>query len=103
MLSRMVGHITYLSDDAMGTKFGRGLKSEKLNYDFNSVEFQVESYLRYQGEEFSSRRSEEHTYDLQSLMRTSYDVFCLKKKYYTARLIVLFQEYKRQMPNRHRH
>ncbi|MCI0917865.1 homoserine O-succinyltransferase MetX [Stutzerimonas stutzeri] len=55
MLARMVGHITYLSDDAMGTKFGRGLKSEKLNYDFNSVEFQVESYLRYQGEEFSSR------------------------------------------------
>ena len=42
MLARMVGHITYLSDDAMGTKFGRGLKSEKLNYDFNSVEF-VES------------------------------------------------------------
>src|SRR5690606_3363968 len=31
MLARMVGHITYLSDDAMGTKFGRGLKSEKLN------------------------------------------------------------------------
>ncbi len=55
MLARMVGHITYLSDDAMGTKFGRGLKSEKLNYDFNSVEFQVESYLRYQGEEFSTR------------------------------------------------
>ena len=55
MLARMVGHITYLSNDAMGTKFGRGLKSEKLNYDFNSVEFQVESYLRYQGEEFSGR------------------------------------------------
>ncbi|MFZ6045859.1 homoserine O-acetyltransferase [Pseudomonas sp. CR3202] len=55
MLARMVGHITYLSDDAMGEKFGRGLKSEKLNYDFHSVEFQVESYLRYQGEEFSGR------------------------------------------------
>jgi homoserine O-acetyltransferase len=55
MLARMVGHITYLSDDAMGEKFGRGLKSEKLNYDFHSVEFQVESYLRYQGEEFSTR------------------------------------------------
>jgi len=55
MLARMVGHITYLSDDAMGQKFGRGLKSEKLNYDFHSVEFQVESYLRYQGEEFSGR------------------------------------------------
>jgi homoserine O-acetyltransferase len=39
----------------LGEKFGRGLKSEKLNYDFHSVEFQVESYLRYQGEEFSGR------------------------------------------------
>ena len=55
MLARMVGHITYLSDDAMGEKFGRDLKSDKLNYDFHSVEFQVESYLRYQGEEFSGR------------------------------------------------
>ena len=55
ILARMVGHITYLSDDAMGEKFGRDLKSDKLNYDFHSVEFQVESYLRYQGEEFSGR------------------------------------------------
>ncbi|PVZ15528.1 MULTISPECIES: homoserine O-acetyltransferase [unclassified Pseudomonas] len=55
MLARMVGHITYLSDDSMGEKFGRGLKNEKLNYDFHNVEFQVESYLRYQGEEFSGR------------------------------------------------
>ena len=55
ILARMVGHITYLSDDAMGEKFGRDLKSDKLNYDFHSVEFQVESYLRYQGEEFSTR------------------------------------------------
>lgn len=55
MLARMVGHITYLSDDSMGEKFGRELKSDKLNYDFHSVEFQVESYLRYQGEEFSTR------------------------------------------------
>ncbi|AGI22236.1 homoserine O-succinyltransferase MetX [Pseudomonas sp. MT3] len=54
-LARMVGHITYLSDDAMGAKFGRDMKSEKLNYDLHSVEFQVESYLRYQGEEFSTR------------------------------------------------
>jgi homoserine O-acetyltransferase len=55
MLARMVGHITYLSDDSMGEKFGRELKSDKLKYDFHSVEFQVESYLRYQGEEFSGR------------------------------------------------
>ncbi|HLT03697.1 MAG TPA: homoserine O-acetyltransferase [Pseudomonas sp.] len=54
-LARMIGHITYLSDDAMGEKFGRELKSDRLNYDFHSVEFQVESYLRYQGDEFSTR------------------------------------------------
>ena len=54
-LARMVGHITYLSDDAMGKKFGRELRSEQLNYDLTSVEFQVESYLRYQGQEFSGR------------------------------------------------
>ena len=55
MLARMVGHITYLSDDAMGEKFGRERKSEKPNFDLHNVEFQVESYLRYQGEEFSGR------------------------------------------------
>ncbi|WP_040259552.1 homoserine O-succinyltransferase MetX [Pseudomonas massiliensis] len=55
MLARMVGHITYLSDDSMGEKFGRELKSDQLAYDFHSVAFQVESYLRYQGEEFSGR------------------------------------------------
>jgi len=55
MLARMVGHITYLSDDAMGSKFGRELRSAQLNYDLTSVEFEVESYLRYQGEEFSGR------------------------------------------------
>ncbi len=55
MLARMVGHITYLSDDAMGEKFGRELRTDRLNYDFTSVEFQVESYLRYQGQEFSAR------------------------------------------------
>ena len=54
MLARMVGHITYLSDDSMGQKFGRELKTDQLNYDFHSVEFQVESYLRYQGEQFSN-------------------------------------------------
>ena len=53
-LARMVGHITYLSDDSMGEKFGRELKADRLNYDFHNVEFQVESYLRYQGEQFSN-------------------------------------------------
>ncbi len=52
-VARMLGHITYLSDDAMGDKFGRELKNEQLNYDYG-VEFQVESYLRHQGESFAS-------------------------------------------------
>ncbi|OPX54298.1 homoserine O-acetyltransferase [Oceanospirillum multiglobuliferum] len=51
-LARMVGHITYLSEDSMGDKFGRDLRSDKINFGFD-VEFQVESYLRYQGEMFS--------------------------------------------------
>ncbi len=54
MLARMLGHITYLSDDAMRAKFGRELREGHLNYDF-SVEFQVESYLRYQGSAFVER------------------------------------------------
>jgi len=53
-VARMLGHITYLSDDAMGDKFGRELRTEKLNYSFG-VEFEVESYLRYQGEAFAGR------------------------------------------------
>ncbi|MBE0506152.1 MAG: homoserine O-acetyltransferase [Marinospirillum sp.] len=53
-LARMVGHITYLSEHSMGEKFGRDLRTDKLNYGFD-VEFQVESYLRYQGESFSER------------------------------------------------
>ncbi len=54
MLARMLGHITYLSDDAMRAKFGRELREGKLNFNFD-VEFQVESYLRYQGRAFVER------------------------------------------------
>jgi len=54
MLARMLGHITYLSDDAMRAKFGRELREGKLNFGFD-VEFQVESYLRYQGQSFVDR------------------------------------------------
>jgi len=53
-LARMLGHITYLSEDAMSEKFGRELRSDKLNFNYG-VEFQVESYLRYQGESFVNR------------------------------------------------
>ncbi|MFD2192000.1 homoserine O-succinyltransferase MetX [Pistricoccus aurantiacus] len=52
-LARMVGHITYLSEVAMGSKFGRDLRSDDFNFDYG-VEFQVESYLRYQGDAFST-------------------------------------------------
>jgi homoserine O-acetyltransferase len=51
-VARMIGHITYLSDDAMAQKFGRSLRSAGLSYGYD-VEFQIESYLRYQGEKFS--------------------------------------------------
>ncbi len=54
MLARMLGHITYLSDDAMRAKFGRELREGKINFGFD-VEFQVESYLRYQGRSFVDR------------------------------------------------
>lgn len=52
MLARMVGHITYLSEDGMREKFGRELRSGKLSFDFNP-QFEIESYLQYQGERFS--------------------------------------------------
>ncbi len=52
-LARMLGHITYLSDDSMAAKFGRELRGERLKFDFD-VEFQIESYLRYQGDRFAA-------------------------------------------------
>ncbi|MDA0877227.1 MAG: homoserine O-acetyltransferase [Proteobacteria bacterium] len=53
-VARMIGHITYLSDDDMAQKFGRSLRRrEDYSYDFG-VDFEIESYLRYQGEKFSS-------------------------------------------------
>ena len=56
-VARMIGHITYLSDDDMAEKFGRELRraegdSDEYNFSFD-VEFEVESYLRYQGEKFA--------------------------------------------------
>ena len=51
-IARMLGHITYLSDDAMGEKFGRKLRDGKIKYSFD-VEFEMESYLRYQGDKFA--------------------------------------------------
>ncbi|HEY9108277.1 MAG TPA: homoserine O-acetyltransferase [Roseateles sp.] len=52
-VARMIGHITYLSDDVMAEKFGRELKTGALGYSTQDIEFQIESYLRYQGDKFS--------------------------------------------------
>jgi homoserine O-acetyltransferase/O-succinyltransferase len=52
-VARMIGHITYLSDDAMEAKFGRALKAGELAYSTQEIEFQVEGYLRHQGDKFS--------------------------------------------------
>ena len=52
-IARMIGHITYLSDDAMMEKFGRALRGKNTpGYDF-AVDFEIESYLRYQGDKFA--------------------------------------------------
>ncbi|WP_416560025.1 homoserine O-acetyltransferase [Limnohabitans sp. yimb22184] len=58
-IARMIGHITYLSDDVMNEKFGRELRAAVTHnatgykYSTQEVEFQIESYLRYQGDKFS--------------------------------------------------
>ena len=52
-IARMIGHITYLSDEAMMTKFGRLLRRGVPGFDFD-IDFEIESYLRYQGDKFST-------------------------------------------------
>ena len=52
-VARMIGHITYLSDDAMEKKFGRSLRAAELGYSTQEIEFEIESYLRHQGDKFS--------------------------------------------------
>ncbi|SBS24612.1 Homoserine O-acetyltransferase [Marinomonas spartinae] len=69
-LARMLGHITYLSDDAMGAKFGRQMRHDAYQYNYG-IEFEVESYLRYQGEAFT-KRFDANTY---MLMTKALDYF----------------------------
>jgi homoserine O-acetyltransferase/O-succinyltransferase len=52
-VARMIGHITYLAGDAMELKFGRELRAAELSYKLQDIEFQIESYLRHQGDKFS--------------------------------------------------
>jgi homoserine O-acetyltransferase len=51
-LARMLGHITYLSEDLLGEKFGREIKGDDYGFNYD-VEFEIESYLRYQGDKFA--------------------------------------------------
>ena len=77
-LARMIGHITYLSDDAMASKFGRDLRSGSLGHGSEVVaEFQVQSYLRYQGSQFSGN-FDANTY---ILMTHALDYFDLALEY----------------------
>ena len=52
-VARMIGHITYLSDDAMEAKFGRMLRGGAPGYTTQEIEFEIEGYLRHQGDKFS--------------------------------------------------
>jgi homoserine O-acetyltransferase len=76
-IARMIGHITYLSEQGMREKFGRQLRgAEQYSYDFNS-EFAVETYLDYQGQSFVER------FDANSYLyiTKASDYFDLKKSY----------------------
>lgn len=76
-VARMLGHITYLSDDMMAKKFGRALQ-DKTSIDFNyDAEFEVESYLNYQGERFAEQ-FDANTY---LLMTKALDYYDPAKKY----------------------
>jgi homoserine O-acetyltransferase len=77
-LARMIGHITYLSDDAMANKFGRDLRSGSLDRgEVSNAEFQVQSYLRHQGSQFSGN-FDANTY---ILMTRALDYFDLALEY----------------------
>lgn len=77
-IARMIGHLTYLSDDGLGQKFGRDLRSGSFERGREDpVEFQIESYLRYQGETFS-KSFDANTY---VLMTRALDYFDLAREY----------------------
>ena len=77
-LARMIGHVTYLSDEQMGSKFGRSISAGSFQQgQHNPVEFEVESYLRHQGDAFSG------SFDANSylLMTRVLDYFDLAREY----------------------
>jgi homoserine O-acetyltransferase len=75
-IARMLGHITYLSNDAMDKKFGRKLIQGKYNYNFQK-NYEIESYLNYQGDKFAS------SFDANTYLRMTkaLDYFDLEKIY----------------------
>ena len=87
-VARMVGHVTYLSDEAMRRKFGRQLQNkDDFSYDFG-VDFQVESYLRHQGTKFVRR------FDANSMLyiTKAADYFDLKDRVSTPSSILDLKE-----------
>ena len=77
-LARMIGHVTYLSDELMGTRFGRELRRGTFERGLEApIEFQVESYLRHQGDSFSGS-FDANTY---LLMTKILDYFDLAREY----------------------
>jgi homoserine O-acetyltransferase/O-succinyltransferase len=89
-VARMIGHITYLSDEALRQKFGRRLQN-KMDVSFNfDADFQVESYLRYQGGKFVGR------FDANSFLyiTKAADYFDLKKKHGNGSLVEAFSKAK---------
>lgn len=89
-VARMIGHITYLSDESMRLKFGRRLQ-DKTDFSFNfDADFQVESYLRYQGAKFVER------FDANSFLyiTKAADYFDLKKQHGNGSLVAAFSKTK---------
>ncbi|MBW1863732.1 MAG: homoserine O-acetyltransferase, partial [Deltaproteobacteria bacterium] len=85
-VARMIGHITYLSDESMRLKFGRHLQ-DRSDFSFNfDADFQVESYLRYQGKKFVDR------FDANSFLyiTKAADYFDLEKQYDSGSLVKAF-------------
>jgi len=89
-VARMIGHVTYLSDEAMRVKFGRRLQ-DKRDFSFNfDADFQVESYLRYQGKKFVER------FDANSFLyiTKAADYYDLEKQYGNGSAVQAFSKTK---------
>jgi len=87
-VARMIGHITYLSDESMRRKFGRRLQ-DKSDFSFNfDADFQVESYLRYQGRKFVER------FDANSFLyiTKAADYFDIRQKYGNGSAVKTFSK-----------